>query len=134
ANLADIRYDQSADVVFVACYGIRQMRIERRGTGRSWSVVNYTPAGGPFFVGTSSTAKLKPSATFGNVTLTASQNFFQAGHVGALFRIFHVGQKGVYRFAAADTYSDVWTVTGVGATTERRSTIVTTGFGTANLR
>jgi hypothetical protein len=38
ADLFKMRFAQSADVVFVACDGYRQQRIERRST-RSWSVV-----------------------------------------------------------------------------------------------
>jgi hypothetical protein len=46
-----VRFDQSADVLFVACEGHQQRRIERRGTSpnaRSWSVVLYQPEDGPF--------------------------------------------------------------------------------------
>lgn len=141
ANLNDIRFEQSADVVFVASLNIKQMRIERRGTGRSWSVVEYRPSAGPFIIGASSDAMIAPAATYGNTTLTASQNFFHAGHVGALFRVFHQGQSGIYNLGAADTYSDVWEVTGIktgggssGVDAERTSTIVTTGTWTATVR
>src|SRR5262249_31994842 len=44
ADLANIRYDQSGDVVYVACYGQPQQLIERRGArpgARGWSVVRY---------------------------------------------------------------------------------------------
>lgn len=134
ANLTSVRYSQSADVVFLACYGLRQMRIERRGTGRSWSVVNYTPENGPFEIKPSSSALITVGATYGNTTLTSTKAFFNSGHVGALFRLLHDGQGGVYVFAAANTYSDVWKVQGVGSATERRSTIVTAGTFTANIQ
>ncbi len=134
SNLDDIRGVQSADVVFVACYAVRQQRIERRGDGRSWSVVDYVPTDGPFYLKPTSKARLSVSATYGNTTMNASQNFFKAGHVGTLIRMLHDSQDGVYTFASANTYSDVWSVTGIGSTTERRTSIVTTGFGTANLR
>ena len=52
-DLGNVRFDQSADVLFVACAGRQQRRIERRGTrpgGRSWSVVLYAPNDGPFAV------------------------------------------------------------------------------------
>lgn len=133
ANLDDIRTEQSADVVWVACNGVQQYRIERRGTGRSWSIVKYAPLNGPFLSAASSKALLQPSATYGNVFIVASQSFFRPTHVGALFRIFHDGQNWNGSFGASGTYSDVWEVTGVGSTTERRSVVTTTGFGTANL-
>lgn len=47
AQLADIRFDQSGDVIYVACYGVHQYKIERRAT-RSWSIVKYEPLTGPF--------------------------------------------------------------------------------------
>lgn len=127
-DLDNIRYDQSADVVFVACDDVRQQRIERRGTGRSWSVVDYRPDNGPFIPGRSAPIRLKVGATFGNTTLTADQKFFKSTQIGSIFRLFHSGQSGVYRFSRDDVYSDVWTVTGIGPGTERLSSIVTTGF------
>ena len=134
ANLDDVRYDQSADVVFVACIDVKQRRIERRGTGRSWSVVEYAPDNGPFIPGRTSAVRLKVGATFGNTTLTSDLPFFLSSHVGALFRGFHTGQNGVFNLARENIFTDSWSVTGVGSTTERRSTIVTTGFGVGNLR
>ena len=44
ADLSNIRYDQSGDIIFVACYGQQQRMIERRGArpgARGWSVVRY---------------------------------------------------------------------------------------------
>lgn len=133
ANLNDVRYDQSADVVFVACANIHQYRIERRGAGRSWSVVQYNTDDGPFIPGRTSPVRLKVAATYGNTTLTSDLNFFTTDHVGAIFRGFHSGQSGSWVLAREDIYSKAWSVTGVGSTTERRSTIVTTGTFTANL-
>lgn len=125
ADLNNIRYDQSADVVFVACDDVKQQRIERRGTGRSWSVVDYKPDNGPFIPGRTAPVKLKVGATFGNTTLTADQKFFKTTHVGAIFRLFHEGQSGVYSMGREDIFSDVWTVTGIGPGTERLSSIRT---------
>ena len=62
ALLSKVRYDQSGDVLFVACDTISQRKIERRGTrpnARSWSVVNYQTDDGPFF-----------AANTGPITLT----------------------------------------------------------------
>ena len=47
AQLPDIRFDQSGDVIYVACYGVHQYKFERRAT-RSWSIVKYEPLTGPF--------------------------------------------------------------------------------------
>ena len=40
------------------------------------------------------TVLLTPSATTGSITLTASEDFFDADHVGAFFRLFHDGKWG----------------------------------------
>lgn len=131
-NLDDIRYAQSADVVFVACYGIKPMRIERHGAGRSWSCVEYLTSGGPFFPTRSNDAKLRLGATYGNTTLEADKNTFDSGHVGALFRVLNDGQGGTYLMASSDAYSDVWKVTGIndtGSPGERRSLITASDTG-----
>lgn len=135
SELDAVRYDQSADVVYVAG-GAWQRKIERRGTGRSWSVVEYAPENGPFQIGRSARVRLKPSATYGDITLTADSSFFVAGHVGALFRGFHNGQSQVCRLGREDTVTPAIKVTGVGsgsATAERRVKIVTSGTWTATI-
>lgn len=136
ANLDNIRSDQSADVVFVDCAGVQQRKIERRGSGRSWSVVEYAPSNGPFLSGRSARTRLKVGATFGNTTLTSDLAFFNANHVGALVRAFHNGQSGVYRLGREDVVSDVFEMTGIGSgadTAERRLKIVTSGTWTATI-
>lgn len=132
-NLDNIRYDQSADVVYVDCNGVRPQKIERRGTGRSWSVVDYAPDDGPFLSSPSSSAKLSVSHSYGNTTLNSDIPVFRSGHVGSLVRIFHEGQSGVWPLGALDAKTDAVTVTGIGdtgtagATNERRIRIAATG-------
>lgn len=116
ADLKYIRSDQSADVLFVACDGYKQRRIERRGTGRSWSVVEYSPEDGPFGAGRTAKVKLKIGQTYGNTTLTADKPFFKATHVGAIFRLFNPGYHGTFLLGAEDTYTDPWRVTGIHST------------------
>lgn len=136
ADLDDVRYDQSADVVYADCEGVRQQKIERRGTGRSWSVVDYAPNDGPFLPVRSGSAKLRPSAKYGNTRIRSDIPFFQSGHVGALVRVFHEGQSVAWPLGAKDATTDAIEVTGIGtdtgntppATTER--TITFSGSGT----
>lgn len=45
-------------------------------------------------VNTDTTLTITPSGTTGSVTLTASSSLFDSGHVGALFRLDHVGTEG----------------------------------------
>ena len=116
-DIGNVRYDQSADVVYVDCDGIRPSKIERRGTGRSWGVVDYAPNNGPFLPAASSSAKLSVSHFFGNTTLNSDIPLFNANHAGSLVRIFHEGQKGQWRLGAFDAKTDAIEVTGIGSDT-----------------
>lgn len=112
--IPSIRYAQSGDVVFCACDGVRQQRIERRSQ-RSWSVVDYVPVGGPFRALNTEAMTITPSDIKGNITLTASDPIFDADHVGALWQITHYGQTATAVLTGADQYSDPVRITGVGA-------------------
>jgi hypothetical protein len=78
ADLRKIRHDQSGDIIFVACDGYQQRKIERRAT-RSWSVVRYQANDGPFRIENTGTTTITPSGLSGNITLTASAPLFKAG-------------------------------------------------------
>ena len=97
ADLDNIRTDQSGDVLFVACSGYQQRRIERRGTrpnSRSWSVVLYQSDNGPFAVQNTGTTTMYTNALTGSgVTLFASRPIFKTTHIGALFSITPAGQN-----------------------------------------
>jgi hypothetical protein len=115
-DLDNIRFDQSADVIYVDCAGVHPAKIERRGTGRSWSVVRYEPNNGPFLTSPSSAAKLSVSFYYGNVTLSSDVPFFKPGHVGALIRIFHETQGGQWILGTLDAKTDAVAVTGISDT------------------
>lgn len=130
-DIVNVRYDQSADVVYVDCDDVRQSKIERRGTGRSWSVVDYAPNNGPFLPAASSSAKLMVSQLYGNTTLESSIPFFVSGQVGSLFRIFHNGQSGVWVLGALEAVTDPIEVSGISDTgdvnNERRIVFTVSG-------
>jgi hypothetical protein len=90
-DLSNLFYDQSEDVLFVACLGVPQQRIERRSQ-RSWSVVRYYADDGPYRLPNTSALLLAPGGPTGNVSLSASRPFFQPGHFGALFKLTQQGQ------------------------------------------
>ena len=113
SDLPNVRWDQSADVVFIACDDYQQRRIERRAVD-SWSLVKYQPDNGPFFSARSATARLKVAQTYGNTTLTADKPFFKSTHVGALFRVFNQGVSQVYKLGADGAFSNPFRVTGIG--------------------
>ena len=93
-DLPNLRWDQSGDVIYFSCNGVRQMKVERRALGRSWSVVSYFPENGPFRVQNTSATTITPSALKGTVTLTASKPVFKPEHATyySLFRIASGGQ------------------------------------------
>ncbi|WP_292530134.1 hypothetical protein, partial [Mesorhizobium sp.] len=116
ADLPFVRWDQSADVLFLACDGYQQRRIERRGTGTSWSIALYQPETGPFFGARSAKVKLKVASTNGNTTLTADKPFFKSTHVGAIFRLFNEGVDQTFKLGAGGAYTEPFRVTGVTGT------------------
>jgi hypothetical protein len=120
----DVRWVRSADVLFVACSGLQQRRIERRLNG-SWSVVKYQSASGPFEIQNTTRTTLTPSGISGTITVTASQPLFEPGHVGALFQLSSQGQIVDSDIGSENTFTNSIRVTGVGDT--RAFTIVRTG-------
>ena len=117
ADLSKVRWDQSADVVFIACEGHQQRLIERRATD-SWSLVRYAPNNGPFFSTRSAKVKLRIGQVYGNTTLTADKAFFKPSHVRALFRSFGRGIDGVWRLAGEGQATRAFRVRGVGGHNE----------------
>ena len=113
SKLSQLRFAQSADVMFVACdKDTKSQRIERRGD-HSWSVVDYLTDDGPFMLTRSAPIRLKPHALRGNTTLEASDNFFRPTHVGAIFRLFHNEQHIDQTVAGDQCWSDPIRVTGI---------------------
>lgn len=131
ADLGSVRIDQSGDVVFAACTGHQQRRIERRGSrpnARSWSVAVYAPSDGPFNIQNVTPTTLTPSGINGNITLTASVPTFKAKHVGALFSLTSSGQQVTKTAAASATATASIRVTGI--TESRAFTIIVSGDAT----
>jgi hypothetical protein len=113
ADLPLVRYTQSADVVFLACKGKRQYKVERR-SARSWSLVLYQANDGPFgATSPATTVNIKPSACIGDVTLTASQAYFKSTQIGSLIRMYHQGQFTTRSLIKANTYTDLIRISGV---------------------
>lgn len=133
ATMRRIRARQSGDVIFVACEGITQKRIERRGIN-SWSVVDYVADRGPFRVGNASSITLQPSALNGAITLTASAPVFRTTNVGGLYFIDSTGQTVSRSTSAADVFSDPIRVTGIGTGRSFGITISGTFVGTVTLQ
>ena len=112
ADMSKLRWDQSGDVVFVACEGYRQRRIERRADD-SWSVVVYESNDGPFRVQNVGPITITPSATSGDITLTASEALFRSTQIGTLFKLTQTGQSQDVSVTGSDQWSSPIRVTGV---------------------
>lgn len=132
-DLQLIRTEQSADVVFIACEGYQQRKIERRGT-YSWSFVEYKTNDGPFNFNADTSVSITPSSVSGNTTLTASRPTFRASHVGALFELTHTGQVALSTLSASDTYTSTIRVNGVDAGRVFTISISGTWTGTLTLQ
>ena len=130
ADIGKLRVDQSGDVLFVACEGYQQRRIERRAT-RSWSVVTYQPQDGPFQLGNAGPITITPSALSGNITLTASAALFTSDNVGSLYRIISSGQTVTTSITAENTFTNAIQVTGVDAQRVFSVTVDEDAAGTA---
>lgn len=130
ADLRRIRYDQSGDVLFVACKTYQQRRIERRAT-RSWSVVVYQSINGPYRAENTGPITIAASALNGNVTLTASAALFKSTQVGSLIRHRSTGQRVTSDISSANTFTNPIRVVGVGES--RRYTYTIAGVWVATV-
>lgn len=127
SDLRRIRYDQSADVIYLACKGYPQYKIERR-PNNSWSIVLYQPVDGPFRNANLGTISLTPSALVGDITLTASRDLFKSTHVGALFRLKSIGQRVIATITGDNQFTGHIRVTGVGASQRSLQIIIPSGL------
>ncbi len=107
-----VRWQESADVVFCACAGMQQRRIERR-PNNSWSVVLFEADDGPFLTENVTHIRLTPDGLSGEVEIEASRDYFRSDQVGGLIRIASQGQRVEADLVADLTYTDPIRVTGV---------------------
>lgn len=132
ADISAIRFDQSADTVFLACSGYQQRKIERRGTrpgARSWSISVYQIDDGPFRAQNFGSTTITSSGLTGDVTLTSSRPLFKSGHVNALFRLNNQVAVQSASISAQNTFTSGLKVTGSG--TQRSVTVTITGTWSA---
>lgn len=114
ADFPNLRWDQSADVLYVCDGTNQQCKIEHR-SDRSWSVVKYEPLDGPFRTINISRITLRPTTLDNAAHIIASAPLFKDGHVGALFRLISGGQHVSQSPAGDNQFTDAIEVTGVGS-------------------
>lgn len=132
-SLKYIRWDESLDVIFLACLNLKPYKIERRGN-QSWSLIVYEPEDGPVKVQNTSTLTLQASAINGNITLTSNQPFFKSDSAGQLFKLVSIGQNVAKSISSDDTFSDYIIVRGIGVTRTFTTIITGTWVATINLQ
>lgn len=111
-DIGKIRVAQSGDVIFVACEGYQQRRIERR-ENNSWSIVYYQGATGPYLLENTSNTTISASGLTGNITLTSSAPVFRTTNVGGIYKISSVGQRTTAVLTGENQFSDPVRITGV---------------------
>lgn len=138
-EMRKLRFEQSGDVIYVALDGVRQSKIERRGDGRSWSVVNYFTADGPFRVQNTGPIELNVGAISGQTTLFATRggvatSFFKPSiddDANPIFRLQSAGQTVTDSASAANVFTDPIRVAGEGEA--RRFSIIIEGTWSATV-
>lgn len=134
ADLGNVRYDQSEDILFLACSGYQQYKIERIGNAQSWAVVLYLADDGPFnLINTDLSTTMSVSDLTGDTTLISSIPYFKPGHVGCLFRITSSSQNTNDVIAGANQATNYIEVTDVGGNRNFNIQITGTWSGTIHI-
>ncbi len=104
-DLQDIQYAQTADVMYLVHPKYVPRKLSRTGHA-AWTIAAVNYLRGPFLPVNTTAVTITPSADTGNnITLTASAATFEAGDVGALWRV----KDGVVEL---DTFTNATTVKG----------------------
>jgi len=86
-NLSSIKYTQQNDIMYIVDGAHAPQKLSRL-TATTFSIAPVNFVGGPFLPENITATTITPSADTGTgITLTASAATFQAGHVGALWRV-----------------------------------------------
>ena len=132
ATLGSLRTKQSGDIVFCAFDGGKQFQVEHRGD-KSWSVVDFRSNDGPFESINATNVTLAVAALSGDTIFTSSEDFFDSGHVGALFKAASNGQE-VAATVAVDTGAGTGSVRVVGTGVSREFQFTRTGLTTSTVK
>ncbi len=87
-ELFDIQYAQSADVMYLTQPDNPPQKLIRT-LHNLWDIADANYVTGPFMDENTATTTLSMSAASGTITITANQDIFYSGHVGALWEIRH---------------------------------------------
>jgi len=97
-DLFEIQYIQSVDVMYLFHQKYHPQILRCYGD-TNWTIEDVNLVSGPFMPENESPGwTLTPSGTTGNITITASMDTFNAGHVGALWRLTHYVESDINRY------------------------------------
>lgn len=88
ADLARLRFTQSADVLYIVHPNYEPRKLTRTGH-TSWTLSTISFLDGPYLPENTTTLAISPSATTGSITLSATAAVFSSTDVGRLIRIRH---------------------------------------------
>lgn len=129
-ELSALNFAQSADVLFIVHPNHSPMELARYAEN-DWRASTFDFKYGPFKTPDSSQNNIKigASATMGNVTITASADLFQTGHVGSVWSITHYVEQNVQKMTSSSQ-------SGMSATAYKGWHVDTAGFwaGTVQLQ
>lgn len=111
-DFTKLRPTPSADVIFIACDGYQQRKIERRAAD-SWSIVYYEANDGPFDEAAAFNAELTPTGIRGTILVNSDVPFFYSGQEGSLLRLTITNQVSQGDLGDDATFTDTIRVTGV---------------------
>lgn len=132
SELPYLHYQQIGDVLYMTHGSHWSRRLVRRGH-RSWSVERFLPKDGPFQTQNTGEMTLTPSATSGQIILTASKAYFDAvKDEDVLFEISGPGQAAEITANSGDVYTNGIKVYGV-ADTQRTFQVEITGAFTGTI-
>jgi len=106
AQLFDLRFTQSADVLYI-CHKEHVPRQLSRTGHTSWTLSDYDYGDGPYLEENTTSTTITPSATTGNVTLTASASLFSASDVGRNVRLQQASKWGAAKITAYSSATSV---------------------------
>lgn len=113
ADLRGIKFIQSADMMYLVhpSYWVRTLS---RADHTDWTLDELDLGDGPYLEENTGAITITPSGTTGSITLTASADLFDAGHVGAYWRLQHGGTWGYVQITG---FTDAQHVTATVKTT-----------------
>ena len=118
AQLYQIQFTQSADVMYIVHEGVSPRKLSRTGH-TNWTLSEVDFKRGPYLDQNTTSTTMTPSGTSGNITITASSNTFVSTDVGRLIK-FSDGHAKITQFNSATNVNATTTdnFSGTGGTAD----------------